>query len=609
MTRSGSLLPEFGQPLSLLRQVAQLVVVPVSARLGSLYAPAADGPYPSREVLRKLVQEVGIGGIWLQGGHVAEAILLLEQLQEWAALPLLVAVNASRGLPLQGATAFPHPLGLSRLGEEAESWAEQWGRIVSREAAALGINWLLNPWVASQPGGDSYPLAEDPNTVLALARAFVAGCEQTALAVGHGILTTAAAFPGMVGSELPPAADLTPTNLPWRPLLTLPVAQLQETLWLPFRQLIHQVGAILVSHVVLPEWDERWPITLLPGRLTQLLRQEWGFTGLIVVDALDQGFLAELADPVTLAVRALQAGADLLLSPPEPLRVIQGIAEAVQAGYGGPGSLNPTQIAQSVTRVLRAKERTIAGVSPLLQEVWPALAETDFSSVAGWMGATGRTDPGGTRGSPAEQLKPVLLGDPISKDSALGKLFSGRPGLPARCRPLERLGLLLTEPDIAPCQAAMARGGVEGGQPFPWPPEPGWWNWIWQDPPACELHLESPALAIPLALRIPPLCSDPLTPLPLLEEALAKATGLLVQCFVEGDLPTYVLDLLQRQQPQIGGIVLYGNLPLYRRLQAQFPQLNTVHSLNRDPVAQREVMRRLFPQLGLLRQGSDGDNH
>ncbi|MCJ2543782.1 glycosyl hydrolase [Synechococcus bigranulatus str. 'Rupite'] len=600
---------EFGQPLSLARQVAQLLVVPVSAQLGSLHAPVEGSPYPSRELLRKLVQEVGIGGVWLRDGHVAEAILLIEQLQDWASLPLLVAVDAGRGLALPGATSFPHPLGLSRLGAEAESWAEQWGRITSREAAAIGINWLLSPVVVPQAELAGLALAEDPATVLSLARAFVGGCEQTALDMGSGILTTARSFPGLASADpLQEGSRFGPTtpDTPWRPQLTTPVAQLQDTLWLPVRHLVHQVGAILVSHVVLPEWDERWPITLLPGRLTQLLRQEWGFTGLIVVDALDQGFLAELADPVTLAVRALQAGADLILAPPNPIQVMQGILDALQPGsqaqgYSGQGSLNPAQVAQSVTRILRAKQRTMGGVSALLKEVWPALAETDFSTVPGWMGATERTDPGLNRGSPAEQLKPVLLGDPITKDSALGKLFSVRPGLPSRLQGAERLGLLLAEADIAPCQAAMARGGVEGGQPLTLPAEPGWLNWIWQDLPLSsgELNLESPALRIPSALRIPPFCSNALTPLPLLEAALAKATGLMVQCFVQDPLPNYVLDMLQQQRERIAAVVFYGSLPLYRRLQEQFHWVNTVHSLNRDPFAQAEVMRRLFPHLSI----------
>ncbi|MCF2969812.1 glycosyl hydrolase [Synechococcus sp. Nb3U1] len=611
MSVSGSPPHEFGQPLSLARQVAQLLVVPVSAQLGSLHTPAEGSPYPSRDGLKKLIQEVGIGGVWLRDGHVAEAILLVEQLQDWASLPLLVAVDAGRGLPLPGATVFPHPLGLSRLATEAASWAEQWGRITSREAAAIGINWLLNPVAAprGQTGLESLALAEDPATVLSLARAFVGGCEQTAIDTGSGILTTACSFPGLgwpdwlqEGSRF---ATATP-NIPWRPQLTTPVAQLQDTLWLPFRHLVDHVGAILVSHVVLPEWDERWPITLLPGRLTQLLRQEWGFTGLIVVDALDQGFLAELADPATLAVRALQAGADLILAPPDPIQVMQGILDALQAGsqaqgYRAQASLNPAQIAQSVTRILRAKQRTMGGVSSLLKEVWPALAETDFTTVFGWMGATEWTDPGLHRGFPAEQLKPVLLGDPITKDSALGKLFSVRPGLPSRLQGAERLASLLAEPDIAPCQAAMARGGVEGGQPLSLPVEPGWLNWIWQDPPlgSSELSLESPALRIPSALRIPPLCSDALTPLPLLEAALANAPGLMVQFFLQDPLPNYLLNVLQQQRERIAVVVFYGSLPLYRRLREQFHWANAVHSLNRDPFAQKEVMRRLFPHLDI----------
>ncbi|MEN9262213.1 MAG: glycoside hydrolase family 3 N-terminal domain-containing protein, partial [Thermostichus sp. HHBFW_bins_43] len=440
-----------------------------------------------------------------------------------------------------------------------------------------------------------------------LASAFVRGCELIALnsAGCPGILTTASSFPGLGSAALPSASssllgsDSVPltraaaTTNPLRPQLSTPIAQLQETLWLPFRGLVNQVGAMRIAHVVLPEWDERWPITLLPGRLTQLLRQEWGFTGLIVVDSLEQGFLAELADPGTLAVRALQAGADLILAPPEPKVALAAILEAVRQG-----SLNPTQIAQSVTRVLRAKQRVLAGVSPWLKEVWPALAETDFTTVAGWMGSTERTEPDGSRGSPAEQLKPVLLGDPIAKESALGKLFSTRPNFPSRLQRAEQLGALLVEPDIAPCQAAMARGGVEGGQPLSLPIGPGWLNWIWQDPPLDPgtLSLESPALRIPSTLRIPPLLSDALTPLPGLEASLNTATGLIFQGFLRDPLPHYVLDWLQQHRERVAAVVLYGSLSLYRRLQGHFQWANTLHSLNRDPWAQEEAMRRLFPK-------------
>jgi Beta-glucosidase-related glycosidases len=167
MSVSGSPLEELDRPLSLARQVAQLLVVPVSARLGS--------PACCRDTLKRLIQEVGIGGIWLTDGHVAEALLLIEEAQSWAALPLLVAAEVGRGLALQGATSFPHPLGLSRLGAEAERWAEQWGRITAREAAAIGINWLLSP--VAEPLGEG-ALAEDPLSALQLARAFVRGCEQ-----------------------------------------------------------------------------------------------------------------------------------------------------------------------------------------------------------------------------------------------------------------------------------------------------------------------------------------------------------------------------------------------------------------------------------------------
>ncbi len=589
MSSSGSPLAVLEQPLSLARQVAQLLVVPVSARLGS--------QSPRREVLKRLIQEVGIGGIWITEGHLAEALLLIEEAQSWSTLPLLVAAEASRGLALQGATSFPHPLGLSRLGSEAERWAEQWGRITAREAAAIGINWLLGPVAEPLGQGIAAPaLAEEPHLALQLARAFVRGSEQ---AVPGGILTTARSFPGQDWVEpLGAALQPKPTDVPWCPRLRLALSELQEGPWLPFRGLVEQVGAISVAPVVLPEWDERWPISLLPGRLTQLLRQEWGFGGLIVAEGLDQGFLDELAvrvggtesSPRPLAVRALQAGADLLLAPPDPLAAVAAIVEAVQQG-----SLDAQAIAQSVTRVLRAKQRLFPSASALLKQVWPALAETDFSLVPGWMGAKDPTDPALGRGFSDKQLKPLLLGDPLAKDSPLAKLFGIRPHLPR----VARLGSLLAESDVAPCQAAMARGGVTGGQPLPLPAPPGSWNWIWQDlAPGAEtagLSAASPALSIPAGLGFSPLLSHPLTPLSLLETALGSAGQLIFQAFVEEPLPNYVLDWLQQQRERVAAVVIYGSLITYRRLQAHFQWANAIHSLNPDPRAQAEAMQRLFP--------------
>jgi beta-glucosidase len=583
MGGSGSPVAALEQPLSLAKQVAQLLVVPVSARLGS--------QAPPREVLKRLIQEVGIGGIWITDGHVAEALLLIEEAQSWATLPLLVAAEASRGLALQGATSFPHPLGLSRLGSEAERWAEQWGRITAREAAAIGINWLLGP--VAEPLGQGLArlaLAEEPQLALQLARAFVRGCEQ---AVPEGILTTARAFPGQGWAEgrANPLLLLKPTADPWCPRLSLTLEELQAGPWLPFRGLVDQVGAISVAPVVLPEWDERWPLSLLPGRLTQLLRQEWGFSGLIVAEGLDQNFLANLADPPLLAVRALQAGADLLLAPPDPLAALAAVVEAVQRG-----SLDPQAIAQSVTRLLRAKQRLFPSASALLKQVWPPLAETDFSLLPGWMGAQVN------RGFPDEHLKPLLLGDPLAKDSPLAKLFSARSHLPRAAQ----LGSLLAESDIAPCQAAMARGGVTGGQPLPLPLPPGSWNWIWQDlslGAEAALLAESPALSIPASLGLPPLLSHSLTPLSLLEAALSSGGQLILQAFVHEALPSYVVDWLRRWRERIAAVVTYGNLAVCHRLQSYFQWTNAIHSLNADSLAQLAVMQRLFPSRPLLEKG------
>jgi beta-N-acetylhexosaminidase len=121
----------------------------------------------------------------------------------------------------------------------------------------------------------------------------------------------------------------------------------------PFRAAIAEgVDSIMTAHIAVPALDPSGdPATLSKPLLTGLLRKEMKFGGLIVTDALDMGGIAKGFGAGEAAVRALEAGADVLLMPPQPVEAIDAVYAAVRKGR-----LSVARIDQSVARVLRAKE-------------------------------------------------------------------------------------------------------------------------------------------------------------------------------------------------------------------------------------------------------------
>jgi beta-N-acetylhexosaminidase len=114
------------------------------------------------------------------------------------------------------------------------------------------------------------------------------------------------------------------------------------------------MGAIMTAHISVPSLNGgvREPSTLSPLVLTRVLRDELGFEGLVFTDAMDMSAIARQHRAGEAAVRAIEAGADVILMPPNVQQAVDGIVQAVRAGV-----FAEARIDASVRRILETKEQ------------------------------------------------------------------------------------------------------------------------------------------------------------------------------------------------------------------------------------------------------------
>lgn len=320
-------------------------------KAGQLVAPRFPAAFLSADsdALREyegLVRDHGIGGIIIAAGEPYEAAILLNRLQKLAKVPLLVSADleSGTGSKIGGATLFPPLMSLGAAGSEELAYAM--GRVTAIEGRAVGIHQDYAPVVdvnidPDNPIINTRSVGEDPGFVARMAVAFVRGCQR------NGMIATAKHFPGHGDTAIDSHREL-PTILADR-------ARLDRVELLPFRRVIEAgIQSIMTAHLAVPALDPTpgLPATLSSAITEGLLRKEMGFRGLIVTDALDMGGVTNAFTPEESSIRAFLAGADILLMPPDPVKVIRALAEAVRSGR-----VPMARVDDSVRRILEAKAR------------------------------------------------------------------------------------------------------------------------------------------------------------------------------------------------------------------------------------------------------------
>ena len=344
------ILPDL-ESLSLVERVAQMVVVRASGYLFDQQIQYSAWE-ADNQTLQFYLGDLGVGGVILLGGSAGEIGLRSQQLQAWAKIPLLLAADIEEGVGqrFSGATWFPPPMALGAIAADnpplALAYAKQMGAITAQEALAIGLNWILAPVVdvnnnPVNPVINIRAFGNSPTQVGRLAAAFIRGAQS------HAVLTTAKHFPGHGDTAVDSHLTL--------PILSHRLERLTQIEFPPFQQAITaRVDAVMSAHLLLPALDSQSPATLSKQILTGILRKNLGFEGLIVTDALIMGAITQRYGPYEAAVQAIEAGADILLMPPDTEGAIEAVCEAVRLGR-----ISPDRLQASLERIWRAKHKVV----------------------------------------------------------------------------------------------------------------------------------------------------------------------------------------------------------------------------------------------------------
>ena len=325
----------------------------IEEKVGQLIMVGFDGTQ-ANETIETHIRERFVGGIVLFSRNIqspkqtAELTNQLQRLAESTAhrIPLFIGIDQEGGWVIrlkEGATVLPGNMALGATG--STELAERAGEITAAELAAVGVNLNFapvmdvnnnpqNPVIGRRSFGGS------PELVSRLGVAYIRGLQH------NGVLGTAKHFPGHGDTTVDSHFDLPTVNHDRERIHAL---ELQ-----PFRAAIDaDVAAIMTAHIVYPAFDPDRPATLSPGILTDLLRGELGFDGLLITDAMEMKAIDDRYRSGEAAVMAIEAGADIVMvlwTLTKQIEVFDALLSAVKSGR-----ISQARLDQSVERILKSK--------------------------------------------------------------------------------------------------------------------------------------------------------------------------------------------------------------------------------------------------------------
>lgn len=295
-------------------------------------------------VVRRAITDLHVGSLHAGIGDAASIAVTLNELQGLAKIPLLTAANleGGAGYVLYGATRMPLAMAIAATGDERLAYEA--GAVAAREGRAVGVNVNFYP-VADVNNNPQNPIinirsfGEDPASVSRFVAAYVRGTQ------ANGQIATAKHFPGHGDVEVDSHLAM--------PTLDVEQERLDAVELPPFRAAIDAgAGAVMTAHIWLPrlEAEEGLPATLSKAVLTGLLRDELRFEGVLFTDSMGMRGVTSSFSNEDATVRAVEAGADIVIGAPDLEASYRALQAAVRSGR-----ITEARLDQSVRRVLRAK--------------------------------------------------------------------------------------------------------------------------------------------------------------------------------------------------------------------------------------------------------------
>jgi beta-glucosidase-like glycosyl hydrolase/CubicO group peptidase (beta-lactamase class C family) len=318
-------------------------------RIGQLFMVAA---YSNKEgeqhqkhqaLIENLIKQYNIGGlIFFQGDSISQA-KLTNQYQSITKTPLLIAIDAEWGLGMRLRDAISYPRQMTLGAIQNNQLIYDMGAEIARQLKLLGIHINLAPVLdinidpVSPINNRSF--ADSKGLVTSKGIAYIRGMQD------NGILAVAKHFPGLGDTNKDSHLEL--------PVILHDKARLENIELFPFQQAIAEgVAGVMVAHTYIPAYDKTMnrAVSLSPAVVTQLLKGQLGFQGLVFTDALNMKAVSKYYQPGEVELMALQAGHDILLFPEDVPKAIALIKEAIEKG-----TLDLIWIEQKVKKILATK--------------------------------------------------------------------------------------------------------------------------------------------------------------------------------------------------------------------------------------------------------------
>lgn len=298
-----------------------------------------------------LLKEVKPSGIVLFANNITtydNTTALISKIKESAAIPMLIGIDQEGGrvqrikdIPDVNALTIPNMIEVGKT--KNKELAYNVGTVVAKEIAAFGINLDFAPIldIFSNPNNTvigNRAFGEDAQTVIDMALPFANGMKD------EGIIPVYKHFPGHGDTESDSHVEL--------PVITKTEEELLEKELLPFKAAIeNDAQMIMTAHIALPSiTGDYTPATLSSKVINDMLRQDLGFKGVVITDAVNMAAIADNYTPEEVYKYSINAGVDIILMPEDAKEAINIIEKFVNDG-----TITETRINDSVKRILTLK--------------------------------------------------------------------------------------------------------------------------------------------------------------------------------------------------------------------------------------------------------------
>lgn len=324
----------------------------LSQKVGQAVMPRLDFKVDgSIELAKKLVREFQVGGFIIFGGDTESVRRAMEELQDLSPVPLLFGCDAERGLGqiVSGGSIFPFTMALGAASDEGLAYSE--ALFIAREMRECGFNLVFAPVLDVNSNSDNPIInirsyGDDPELVSRMGGAFIRGCRD------GGIFSCGKHFPGHGSAAGDSHSEL--------PVLTLTREELFGRDLVPFEKAISEgADMLMTAHIALPKiTGNDDPATISYEVVNGILRGELGYDGVVITDSFRMSGISDLGNEVSLSLKALQAGCDIILDPRDPYKLLSALNDKASAG-----ELDEEVILKAARRIISLKKSLPEGLS------------------------------------------------------------------------------------------------------------------------------------------------------------------------------------------------------------------------------------------------------